>query len=138
MYKKMTAALLLAASITGSAGMLNPLFAQEQPQAKPEKPFVPKQFLLNIVLPCDTKEAMAKLLEEKYIERPYTISMGHMTVVGPGGSQKLPGIVKIWSNPETMSFSVTIEDPTPQNDVMCMLTNGTNLRPAPGFSGGGL
>ena len=40
MYKKMTAALLLAASITGSAGMLNPLFAQEQPQANPEKPFV--------------------------------------------------------------------------------------------------
>jgi len=124
MYKKTITALLLAASFTVASGMLNPLTAQEQPQPMP-----PQQFMLNIVLPCDTKEAMTKLLKEKYGERPYTISMGQMTIVGPRGSQKLPGIVKMWSNPTTTSFSVTIEDPVPENDVMCMMTNGTNLRP---------
>ena len=42
---------------------------------------------------------------------------------------KLPGVVKVWANPTTWTFSVTIEDPSPENDIMCMLTKGTNLKP---------
>ena len=80
-----------------------------------------------IGVPCDNRENILKIITGKYNERPFTKGTGTMTVA-PQNVQ-LPGIVKVWANPETWSFSITIEDPNPANDVMCLLTSGKDLQP---------
>jgi hypothetical protein len=72
---------------------------------------------------------MSNVIGKKYKETPFTKGDGTMTVMTPQGPTVLPGVVKVWANPETWSFSITIEDPSPNNDVMCMLTSGKALAP---------
>lgn len=122
MYKRLSTALLLAVTMTASAGMLSNLSAQAQEPSS-------KRFIMPIALNCDTKDAMSKVIGVKYGETPFTTGNGTFTVTGPQGASVLPGVVKLWANPETWTFSVTIEDPNPNNDVMCLLTSGIELRP---------
>ena len=142
MYKKILAILTLASviTVTTTAGMLASTNIQEPKQddgfklQTPSKGLVITQpFFMNIVVPCDSKTTMtATLSNEKYQEIPFSTGNGSMTVMmQPGQQSRLPGVVKIWANPNTWTFSITIEDPSPQNDVMCMLTNGNSLRPVP-------
>lgn len=100
------------------------LVAQEQPK-------VTKPFFMNILLPCDSKITMSRLIQDQFGEQPFTQSNGSMFPFTGNQQQlnKLPGIVKVWANPTTWTFSVTIEDPSPNNDIMCMLTKGTSLKP---------
>ena len=66
---------------------------------------------------------------KKYGEQMFIQGDGQMTVmVNPGGTL-LPGVIKVWANPKKWTFSITIEDPNPNNDVMCLLTSGVNLKP---------
>ena len=123
MYKKLIAVSLLTVAFVASAGMLSTVGAQEQP--KPSS----KQFIMPIGVQCDTKESMSNVIGKKYKETPFTTGDGIMTVMTPQGPTVLPGIVKVWANPNTWSFSITIEDPSPNNDVMCMLTSGKELAP---------
>ncbi len=125
MYKRLTTALLLAITMTASAGMLSNLSVQEQQQPAPSS----KQFVMPIAIQCDTKGAMSNVIGKKYNETPFTTGNGTMTVTGPQGGTLLPGIVKLWANPDTWTFSITIEDPNPRNDVMCLLTSGMELKP---------
>lgn len=123
MYKKLIAISLLTTALMTSAGMLSNVVAQEKPAPSG------KEFIMPIGVQCDTVEAMTAVINGKYGEFPFTKGDGTMTVMSPQGPTVLPGVVKLWANPETWSFSITIEDPNPQNDVMCMLTSGKNLAP---------
>jgi len=123
MYKKLIAVSLLTATFVASAGMLTSVGAQEQPEPSS------KQFVMPIGVQCDTVGAMTNVINIKYGEFPFTTGNGTMTVMTPQGPTVLPGIVKVWANPNTWSFSITIEDPSPNNDVMCMLTSGKELAP---------
>ena len=90
-----------------------------------------KPFVMNIMLPCNSKVTMTDLITKQFGEQPFTQSNGSMFPFTGNKTQmnKLPGVVKVWANPTTWTFSVTIEDPSPENDIMCMLTKGTNLKP---------
>lgn len=90
MYKRLSTALLLAVTMTASAGMLSNLSAQEPSS---------KRFIMPIALNCDTKDAMTKVIGVKYGETPFTTGNGTFTVTGPQGPQVLPGVVKLWANP---------------------------------------
>ena len=126
MYKKLTALLL---TITASAGMFTNVHAQEKPNLPGPSG---KQFTMLTSIACDTKEAMSNVILQKYGEQAFTSGNGTMTVmVNPSGTV-LPGVVKLWANPETWTFSITIEDPNPNNDVMCLLTSGVELKPTGG------
>ena len=123
MYKKLITVSLLTTAFVASAGMLTTVGAQEQPTPSS------KEFIMPIGVQCDTKGSMSNVINGKYGEFPFTTGNGTMTVMSPQGPTVLPGIVKVWANPETWSFSVTIEDPNPNNDVMCMLTSGKEFAP---------
>jgi hypothetical protein len=120
MFKKTIVGLALAIiTFTGTS------LAQEQPK-------LTKPFFMNILLPCDSKITMSRLIQNQFGEQPFTQSNGSMFPFTGNNKQqlnKLPGIVKVWANPSTWTFSVTIEDPSPNNDIMCMLTKGTSLKP---------
>ncbi len=105
--------------------MANQSLAQEIPKQSPAP--MSQGFTMFIGVPCDNRENILKIITDKYNERPFTKGTGTMTVA-PQNVQ-LPGIVKVWANPETWSFSITIEDPNPANDVMCLLTSGKDLQP---------
>ena len=150
MYKKVIGAITLASviTLTATAGMMHQAFASSNVQELPEDDLllsppskglvITQPFFMNIVIPCDSKTTMAETLgNEKYQEIPFSTGDGSMTVMmAPGQQNRLPGVIKIWANPNTWSFSITIEDPNPANDVMCMLTNGKELRPIPTKSKG--
>tara|TARA_Y200000002_G_C22433093_1_gene558882 strand:- start:95 stop:532 length:438 start_codon:yes stop_codon:yes gene_type:complete len=124
MYKKLTAVL----AITALAGMLSNVHAQENTLPDLPEPSS-KSFTMLTSIACDTKEAMSNVIFKKYGEHQFTQGNGQMTVmVNPQGTI-LPGVVKLWANPETWTFSITIEDPNPNNDVMCLLTSGVQLKP---------
>ena len=140
MYKKVIGAITLASvlTLTATAGMMHQAFASSNIQELPEDDgslnpprVITQPFFMNTVIPCDSKITMSETLSnEKYQEIPFSTGDGSMTIMmTPGQQNRLPGVIKIWANPNTWSFSITIEDPNPANDVMCMLTNGVNLRP---------
>ena len=125
MYKKLTVALLLA--MTATAGTLTNVYAQEKELPQLPTPSI-KQFRLPISINCDTKEAMSNVIKTKYKEQPFITGSGTMTALTGGAGTLLPGVIKVWANPKTWSFSITIEDPNPKNDVMCLLTSGVDLK----------
>jgi hypothetical protein len=133
MYKKLVAVSLFSATFLASAGMMTTLSAQDRLEIVPTPSS--KQFIMPIGVQCDTKGSMSNVIGQKYKETPFTTGDGTMTVMTPQGPTVLPGIVKLWANPETWSFSITIEDPSPNNDVMCMLTSGKGLAPNSSIKG---
>ena len=125
MYKTLIVGLL---AITASAGMLSNVHADEKSLPDLPEPSG-KSFTMMTSIACDTKEAMSNVIFKKYGEQMFIQGDGQMTVmVNPQGTL-LPGVVKVWANPEKWTFSITIEDPNPNNDVMCLLTSGVNLKP---------
>ncbi len=125
MYKTLIVGLL---AITASAGMLSNVHADEKSLPDLPEPSG-KSFTMMTSIACDTKEAMSNVIYKKYGEQMFIQGDGQMTVmVNPQGTL-LPGVVKVWANPEKWTFSITIEDPNPNNDVMCLLTSGVNLKP---------
>ena len=125
MYKTLIVGLL---AITASAGMLSNVHADEKSLPDLPEPSG-KSFTMMTSIACDTKEAMSDVIYKKYGEQMFIQGDGQMTVmVNPQGTL-LPGVVKVWANPEKWTFSITIEDPNPNNDVMCLLTSGINLKP---------
>tara|TARA_B100000925_G_C21970078_1_gene457452 strand:+ start:317 stop:727 length:411 start_codon:yes stop_codon:yes gene_type:complete len=125
MYKTLTAGLF---AITASAFMLSNVHAEEKSLPDLPEPSG-KSFTMMTSIACDTKEAMSDVIYKKYGEQMFIQGDGQMTVmVNPQGTL-LPGVVKVWANPEKWTFSITIEDPNPNNDVMCLLTSGINLKP---------
>ena len=125
MYKTLIVGLL---AITASAGMLSNVHADEKSLPDLPEPSG-KSFTMMTSIACDTKEAMSNVILQKYGEQMFIQGDGQMTVmVNPGGTL-LPGVVKVWANPKKWTFSITIEDPNPNNDVMCLLTSGVNLKP---------
>ena len=125
MYKTLIAGLLAMAA---SAVMLSNVHAEEKNLPDLPEPSG-KSFTMMTSIACDTKEAMSNVILQKYGEQMFIQGDGQMTVmVNPQGTL-LPGVVKVWANPEKWTFSITIEDPNPNNDVMCLLTSGVNLKP---------
>lgn len=108
--------------LVSGLAVLNPVSATAQEQ-QPQPQGIP----IMIGLQCDTKEEMTAVIK-KYGELPFIEARGQM-ILAPQGVM-LPGTVKLWANPDTWSYSITIEDIKPQNNVMCMLTSGDNLKPA--------
>ena len=125
MIKRLTTAFLLSVALTTSVGAQEP--TKPELGEAPEDLIVTQPFFLTIALPCHSKTEMRKVIAEKYGEKPFTEAKGQMTIAGQ--QAKLPGIVKVWANPQTWSFTITIEDPRPEADVMCMLTSGSDLAP---------
>lgn len=96
------------------------IFAASQAAAQEDQAFI-----TNIGVPCDTKEEMSKVITKKYGETPFVMAMGHMTLLN--SKTVLPGVVKIWANPQTWTYSITLE--SPEADIMCMLTSGQDFQP---------
>tara|TARA_B100001057_G_scaffold87092_1_gene83020 strand:+ start:1762 stop:2169 length:408 start_codon:yes stop_codon:yes gene_type:complete len=124
MYNKLTYVI----AITALAGMLTSVHAEENTLPNLPEPSG-KQFTMLTSIACDTKEAMSNVILQKYGEQAFTSGNGTFTVMTNPAGTVLPGVVKLWANPETWTFTITIEDPNPSNDVMCLLTSGVDLKP---------
>ena len=73
---------------------------------------------------CDSKEIVYEFLSGEYEEVPFA--------TGPGAIQRpdgafAQGMYMIWANPQTMSFSITIEF---DDDIVCIMGMGGDLAPA--------
>ena len=90
--------------------------AQETPQL-PQQGFPIQSFVM-----CDSKEEMIKVLK-KYGEVPVIQGDGSIFVQN---GQQLLGVMTFWSNHETMSYTVTLDN----GSFMCMLTSGKDIKPA--------
>ena len=77
---------------------------------------------LPVIIDCGSKEEIGKILLE-YKEIP--VAEGTATWKVPNG-RFLQGPMTIWINPETFTYSITIE-PTPE--TACIVIPGTNFRP---------
>lgn len=76
---------------------------------------------------CDLSEKIIAVINGKYGEIPMADGDGGMDVLAGPAGQRLPGKMTIWVNPETFSYTVTIEGP---NGFHCIVSTGENFRPA--------
>lgn len=81
-----------------------------------------------MIVPCDTKERMTSVIK-KYGEEPFVEAKGVVTVI-TNSEQTITGRVTIWVNPQTWTYSITLEDQNGSSKLMCMLTSGSKFSPA--------
>tara|TARA_E500000081_G_scaffold70629_1_gene72490 strand:- start:633 stop:986 length:354 start_codon:yes stop_codon:yes gene_type:complete len=82
---------------------------------------------LMIMVTCDIESEMNDIIR-KYDERTLAIGDGNM-VIAPTG-QMLPGKMKLWVNPETGSWTISLVGPDQgDNTKACMLSSGRNFSP---------
>jgi hypothetical protein len=77
---------------------------------------------LPIIIDCGSKEEIGKILLE-YKEIP--LAEGTATWKIPDG-RFLQGPMTIWINPETFTYSITIE---PTEETACIIMPGVNFQP---------
>ena len=78
-----------------------------------------------IGVPCGAKYKISKNLEIKFGEKPMAQGMGSTRFLP--NTQSLPGLVRIWTNTSSWTFTITIE--SVNSNVMCVLNVGTGLEP---------
>jgi len=77
---------------------------------------------LPIVIDCGSKQEIAKILIEY---KEIAVAQGNATWKIPNG-QYLQGPMTVWINPQTFTFSITIE---PTSETACIVMPGTNFQP---------
>lgn len=88
-------------------------------------------FEAPIQIPCDIKSKMVSVMEDEYGERRMALGQGSIHLLP--NNTPIVGTLTIWVNPQTYSYSITIESPTGDNDsMMCMIMSGDEFRPAGG------
>ena len=120
MYKKITAALLLAASFTVASGMLNPLTAQEERSA-PDKSNTAKTFFAK--QPCDGLPKMMDVIKG-YEEDLLFLGEG-MSFAAQSGQGFMGGMM-FFTNQETGTWSML---QLYGDGTACLVMNGRNFAP---------
>jgi len=113
--------MLRLAIIALFSGLLSTAVLAEQAQEK-------NILQVPILIPCDDKQEMVKVIK-KYGENRFVEADGIITVV-TGQGTTITGTVTIWVNPQTWSYSITIEDNNRSSGLMCMIASGANFQPA--------
>ena len=112
---KTLTAILLASGLA----ILNALSvsAQEQTPTTPQSGFP-----MPTIATCDTMEKMLAVIVDKYEEMP--LISGEGSVIHQNG-QMMTGTMTLWTNFETSSFSVTLDN----GNLMCLVSMGNKLFP---------
>jgi len=94
-------------------------FAQAQQTAAPLTSTVP------VEAECGSKDRITMNLLKKYGEKPFVQGAGITKFFG--SKSTAPGIMRIWVNNSSWTFTITMEDP--KGDAMCIILTGTKLSP---------
>lgn len=80
---------------------------------------------------CEPYEQISELLEEKYSEKKLALAWGTVFVIDdhPDNTYPAQGIVSIWTNQDSGSFSITV---TFEDTMTCLLTSGVGFEPYTG------
>tara|TARA_B110000285_G_scaffold109391_1_gene124167 strand:+ start:9257 stop:9631 length:375 start_codon:yes stop_codon:yes gene_type:complete len=91
------------------------------------QPAMPKDkiYQVPISIPCGSKKLITENLETKFGEIP--MAQGKGSTIFLPSTKSVEGILRIWTNPSSWTFTITIESPV--SDAMCILNVGTELEP---------
>lgn len=80
---------------------------------------------------CEPYEVLNEMFEEKYSEKKLALALGTVFVIDghPDNTYPAPGIVAIWTNQDTGTFSITV---TFEDTMTCLLTSGSGFEPYTG------
>lgn len=95
--------------------------AQEDSKPDPTMPLPQQGFPMQLTVMCDTVDRMSALLQARYDEVPIASGTGLMITQG----QALTGQMMLWGNPDSNSYSVTMDN----GKIMCMMLSGKDFGP---------
>jgi|TARA_B110000444_G_scaffold76557_1_gene72290 hypothetical protein len=84
-----------------------------------------KIYQVPISVPCGSKKLITKNLKNLYGQVP--MAQGNSSTRFIPNTKSVPGILRIWTNTTSWTFTITIESPV--SDAMCILNVGTELEP---------